>query len=59
MALDVEKFNKFLDEIDECAKSSGFESESITSETGPDCWFGYFSDGVSAEEAFAEDMSYA
>jgi len=56
-AMNVEKFNEFLNEIDEHAKSIGFTSPSVTSETGSDCWYDYWANGKTAKEAFEEDMN--
>lgn len=49
-------FGEFLKQIDAEAKKQGFEQESVTKDTGFQCWRHYFNDGISAEDAFLEDM---
>lgn len=51
------EFDKWLAELDKVALKNGHTSSYVEG-TGKDCWQGYFDDGFSPEDAFAEDASY-
>ena len=51
-------FQEWLEKVDRYAKSLGYANPSMTTDTGHECWRGYYDSGCSPEEAVNEDWSY-
>lgn len=57
--MDQVKFAEWCDRLDTYAKSLGLLGGPHTISTGRECWIGFFKDGLTPEEALAEDESNA
>lgn len=51
-------FPQWLAALDQEAKRRGYEGESITQETGEECWRSYYDDGCSPKDAMDEEATY-
>lgn len=51
-------FQEWLDKLDDYTKSLGFQ-EGVVKQTGSECWFDFYIDGLSPAEAWQEDNFYA
>lgn len=56
---DDAEFNAWCDEIDTLAREDYDFQCDITKDTGRDCWYDYYTEGYTPQEAFEEDMSNA
>lgn len=54
------EFMAYMDELDHlnANSSTGYVGGALAECTGLECWFTYFIDGVSFEDAWQEDQSY-
>lgn len=51
-------FQEWLDELDAYTVSLGFK-DGVVKQTGHECWFDFYMEGLSPEEAWKEDNFYA